>query len=594
MKTLATDNTNEANYLLGNSNKNNGKRWSTVQCLLFAFVIAALVGFFSNLDRIIDELADNDEDNQISEEKITEIVSNRDELSTLNSALTSADLEDTLSGDGPFTLFAPTNNAFDAIVVPENISTLTDVLTYHVLGQSVLSTELTNGLVVETLNGETITTFLSDEGVFFYDSNGRISQVTEADIVGENGVIHIVDSVFLPDGTINDIVQNVPSLSSLNGALAANGLSDTLADPTATFTLFAPTNDAISMFTGNIAQIDLLYHVVGSVFLSDDIPDTPTEITTVSGDILSVMKLDGEVFITDSVGRIAAVSIANIKGINGVVHVIDIVLAREEYRNIVDLAVGRDDLSTLVSALTTANLVDTLNGDGPFTVLAPTNDAFSAIDVPTNVTILTSVLVYHVIGATVLSSDLSSGLIANTLNGETVTAFLSDEGVFFYDSNGRISQVLEADIVGTNGVIHVIDTVLLPGGTINDIVQNVPSLSGLNGALIENGLSDTLADPTATFTLFAPTNDALAAFGADATAAVLTYHVLDAEYQSPNIPDGTTTLTTLNGATLNVIKNDTGVFVEDQMNRVATVTTANIIGVNGVVHIIDIVLSPTA
>merc|ERR1712154_267778 len=108
-------------------------------------------------------------------------------------------------------------------------------------------------------------------------------------------------------------------------------------------------------------------------------------------------------------------------------------------------------------------------------------------------------------------------------------------------------------------------------------VQNVPSLSGLNGALIENGLSDTLA-----------------AFGADATTAVLTYHVLDTEYQSPNIPDGTTTLTTLNGATLNVIKNDTGVFVEDQMDRVATVTTANIIGVNGVVHIIDIVLSPTA
>jgi len=241
-----------------------------------------------------------------------------------------------------------------------------------------------------------------------------------------------------------------------------------------------------------------------------------------------------------------------------------------------------------------ADLVDTLEGEGPFTVLAPTNNAFDAIVVPTNVTTLTSVLTYHVIGANVLSTDLSSGLIATTLNGATLTAFIDDTGVFFYDSNGRISQVTEADIIATNGVIHIVDTVLLPGGTINDIVQNVPTLSGLNGALIANGLNDTLADPTATFTLFAPTNDAISAFGVDPTADELTYHVLAAEYQSPDIPDGETTLTTVNGATLNVIKNGTGVFVEDQMNNVGTVTTANIVGMNGVVHIIDIVLSPTA
>merc|ERR1712087_106292 len=236
------------------------------------------------------------------------------------------------------------------------------------------------------------------------------------------------------------------------------------------------------------------FHLLPDIYLSDDIPANPTQITTASGDILSVVKLDDDVFVTDAVGRIGAVTIANIKGTNGVVHIIDIVLARTEFRSIVDLAVGRDDLSTLVGALTTANLVDTLSGDGPFTVLAPTNNAFDAITVPTNVTTLTSVLLYHVVGANVLSTDLSSGLIATTLNGATVTAFIDDTGVFFYDSNGRISQVTEADIVATNGVIHIIDTVLLPGGTINDIVQNVPALSSLNGALIANGLNDTLAD----------------------------------------------------------------------------------------------------
>lgn len=589
---MSTANNNESNYLLGGGKDGKG-RWSTIQCLLFAFVIAALVGFFSNLDRIIDGLSDDDDNNEpLTEEKITEIVSNREDLSTLSSALTTADLTSALEGDGPFTLFAPTNNAFDAITIPTNITTLSNILLYHVVGASVLSTDLSSGLVADTLNGETVTA-LVDDGVFFYDSNGRLSQVIEADIIGSNGVIHIIDTVLLPQGTLNDIVQNVPSLSSLNTALIDNGLDAALSDPSATYTLFAPTNDAIEMFSGSIGDQDLLFHLLPDIYMSDDIPANPTQITTASGDILSVVKLDDDVFVTDAVGRIGAVTIANIKGTNGVVHIIDIVLARTEFRSIVDLAVGRDDLSTLVSALTTADLVDTLSGPGPFTVLAPTDTAFGAIDVPSNVTVLTSVLLYHVLGASVLSSDLSSGLIATTLNGETVTALVTD-GVFFYDSNGRLSQVQEADIIGTNGVIHVVDTVLLPGGTLNDIVQNVPSLSVLNGALIANGLNETLADPAGTFTLFAPTNDAVSAFTGDVTADVLTYHVLATEYRSGDIPDGLTTLATVNGATLNVTKNGTGVFVEDQEGRVGTVTTANIVGVNGVAHIIDIVLSPTA
>merc|ERR1711933_36741 len=191
------------------------------------------------------------------------------------------------------------------------------------------------------------------------------------------------------------------------------------------------------------------------------------------------------------------------------------------------------------------------------------------------------------------SDVLTSGLIADTLNEQTVTALIGD-GVFFYDSNGRLSQVQEADIVGTNGVIHIIDAVLLPGGTVNDIVGNVDSLSILDSALIANGLNTTLADPAGTFTLFAPSNDAVGAFNGSVTADVLTYHVLSTVFTSDAIPDGLTVLTTVNGATLNVTKNATGVFVTDQADRVGQVTTANIAGINGVTHTIDIVLSPTA
>jgi len=220
--------------------------------------------------------------------------------------------------------------------------------------------------------------------------------------------------------------------------------------------------------------------------------------------------------------------------------------------------------------------------------------AFDAITVPTNITILTSVLLYHVLDGQVFSTDLSSGLVATTLNGETVTCFIDEDGVYFYDSFGNLAQVSQADITGTNGVIHVVDAVFLPGGTVADVTSNVPDLSDLNGALVANGLDATLATPGATFTLFAPTNDAVAAFTGTITSDLLLYHVLDAIFLSTDIPDGSTALATLNanGDEITVINDGTSISIQGLDGRTATVTTANIASVNGVVHVIDIVLSP--
>ena len=141
-----------------------------------------------------------------------------------------------------------------------------------------------------------------------------------------------------------------------------------------------------------------------------------------------------------------------------------------DYRSIVGIVSDRDDLSSLRTALTDADIsvLNSLFGDGPFTLLAPTNDAFALIDTSgLNSTELANVLSYHVINGAVMSTDLSSGLVAGTSNGETVTAQI-DSGAYFYDSNGRMAMVSVADIVGTNGVVHIVDMVLLPGGTIDD------------------------------------------------------------------------------------------------------------------------------
>ena len=132
-------------------------------------------------------------------------------------------------------------------------------------------------------------------------------------------------------------------------------------------------------------------------------------------------------------------------------------------KDIVDTAVAAGDFKTLVSAVQAAGLVDTLKSAGPFTVFAPTDDAFAKVpkdqleSLLANKTQLTAVLTYHVVPGKVMSTDLTNDMKAKTVQGENVTITLADGGVTVNDA-----KVVQADIGCTNGVIHVIDTVLLP------------------------------------------------------------------------------------------------------------------------------------
>lgn len=132
-------------------------------------------------------------------------------------------------------------------------------------------------------------------------------------------------------------------------------------------------------------------------------------------------------------------------------------------QDIVDIAAGNSSFSTLVAAVTAAGLVDTLKGEGPFTVFAPTDEAFAALPAGTveallaDIPALTAILTYHVVPGKVMSGDLSDGMMAATVNGAEVTIGVSADGVTV---NG--AKVTTADIEATNGVIHVIDTVILP------------------------------------------------------------------------------------------------------------------------------------
>ena len=144
--------------------------------------------------------------------------------------------------------------------------------------------------------------------------------------------------------------------------------------------------------------------------------------------------------------------------------------AAEQPQDIVTLASGQESSSTLVTAVQAADLVESLKGEGPFTVLAPNNDAFAALPDGTldslleseNKDQLAAVLTYHVIAGNVMSSDLNDGQEVETVQGETLTVEIRDGSVYFVDATGGEAMVLTADVEASNGVVHIIDSVLLP------------------------------------------------------------------------------------------------------------------------------------
>ena len=404
---------------------------------------------------------------------VVDIIVNSEAHTTLETAVIAAGLAGTLSGDGPFTVFAPTDAAFanvpaetlDAVLADPAL--LTAILTYHVVGSTALSTDLMDGMAVTTLNGADVTVTINMDGVFINDA-----QVTVADLVADNGVVHVIDAVLLPppppSNTVVDIIVNSENHNTLETAVIAAGLVETLSGD-GPFTVFAPTDDAFAglpegTLDAVLADIDLLtailtYHVAGTTALSTDLMDGMAVSTLNGADVTVTINTDG-VFIND-----AQVTVADIIADNGVVHVIDAVLLppAPPTNTVVDIIVNSENHNTLETAVIAAGLVETLSGDGPFTVFAPTDDAFAGLPdgtldaVLADIDLLTAILTYHVAGTTALSTDLMDGMAVTTLNGADVTVTINADGVFINDA-----QVTVADLVADNGVVHVIDAVLLP------------------------------------------------------------------------------------------------------------------------------------
>jgi transforming growth factor-beta-induced protein len=284
--------------------------------------------------------------------------------------------------------------------------------------------------------------------------------------------------------TIVDIAVEDGRFTTLVAAVQAAGLVDTLKSE-GPFTVFAPTDEAFAalpagtidslLLPENKQQLTdiLLYHVVpGKVMAADVVGlDGQSAETALAGKSINI-KVDGDkVILNDSVNVI----ITDIEVSNGVIHVIDGVLlppsdeTMSEKMDIVDTAVADGRFTTLVAAVQAAGLVDTLKSEGPFTVFAPTDDAFAALPagtidsllLPENKQQLTDILLYHVVPGKVMAADVVglNGQSAETaLAGKSISIKVDGDKVILNDS----VNVIITDIETSNGVIHVIDAVLLP------------------------------------------------------------------------------------------------------------------------------------
>ncbi|MEZ4710411.1 MAG: fasciclin domain-containing protein [Caldilineaceae bacterium] len=506
------------------------------------------------------------------------------DFATLLDALNTAGLTKTLMGDGPFTVFAPSDAAFAASSLPADVmsdpAALADLLNYHVAPGLYMAADLTDGMTLDTAQGGQLAIDLSDGAKV----NGI--NISGPDVAADNGVIHVIDAVLSPPAEeeaapeeaapeeaaepmdIVDTAMAAGNFTTLITALETADLIDTLKSE-GPFTVFAPTDDAFAQLPEGtvdalLQDIDtltqvLLYHVVPGVLLSSDLSDGMEAETAQGSTVVFTQGADG-LMVNDAV-----IDPADVEATNGVIQVIDKLIlppleqspvaeatpepteeaaeeaaatpeateepteeaaaeaaeatpepteeaaeeaaatpeateepteeaaeeaaeatpepteeaaeeaAAEEAAaaggemaadNIVAVAEADGNFTILLAALSATGLDETLMGEGPFTVFAPTDAAFAALPEGTldallaDPDALTNVLLYHVAPGAVMSSDLTDGQSVGTVQGSPVTIGVSGGAYTVNDAN-----IVAADVAASNGVIHAIDAVLLPPGT---------------------------------------------------------------------------------------------------------------------------------
>ncbi len=432
-----------------------------------------------------------DADAQAGAQTVAEIASEDDRFSTLVAALQATGLDETLTTEGPFTVFAPTNDAFDKLpagtveALLEDPEALAEILLYHVVPGELLATDVLASSELTTAQGALIS--VQPEALTLNDSVGIVA----TDIGASNGVIHIIDMVLLPPPpeveepvvpepdveepdleepelpTLLELALSDDRFTTLVAAVEAAGLVDAIVVD-GPLTIFAPTNEAFAKLPEGtvealLADPDalaniLLYHVAPGELRAADVLASET-IATAQGSDITVQP--DALTLNDTVNLVETDLLAS----NGVIHVIDMVLlppAPEPEGSIVDILSADDQFSTLVAALQGAHFLPVFEEEGPFTLFAPTNEAFAKLPEGTIEALLAdpvalrTVLRYHFVRDELLAADVLATDSIRSALGPPIT--VQAEDLTLNETVG----IVDVDTIADNGVIHTINEVLIP------------------------------------------------------------------------------------------------------------------------------------
>ncbi|CAE6935607.1 TGFBI [Symbiodinium natans] len=466
---------------------------------------------------------------------IVQLVASEDYLTTMNEAILLAELESTLKASGPLTVFVPTNTAFEnlgpgiatSLLLPPNKKKLEEVLLHHVVTGVQSTAAMPAGVTLQALGGGAL--LVTQNSPLKIDS---VSTVISPNVPASNGVLHVMDAVILPSGfvypdkTLQLLVQQSPELSLLAAAASTSSVSSLLSGSTA-YTLFAPTNEAFEKLGIGVASSLLMpanqdkltqvlrYHFLQGGLVRMDF-SANTAVQTVEQSLLKISSVN-PLIVDDTAG----VRVEDIPATNGVMHIVNKVLLPPGFRfpdkDVVQLADSTASLSTFNTLVALAGLRSDFTAEGPYTVFAPTDAAFAALDKATlealqqaeNKNLLQRVLRYHVISGRTDSTLLRYGRDIQTIEGGMIRVTpwteLGWQGVAYQRFQPPVTlntdvQVSTENALATNGIVHFVNKVLLPPGM--QIVSEAGMDDGdddgiirvmTNGATCSEKIANTLA-----------------------------------------------------------------------------------------------------
>ncbi|XP_034461792.1 periostin-like isoform X1 [Hippoglossus hippoglossus] len=509
-------------------------------------------------------------------------------------------LREEIEGQGSFTLFAPSNEAWDlldpsvrsALVSNVNIE-LYNALHYHMVNRRLLTKGMKDGMTVNSM--------YHDLGLHInHYSNGVVTvncaRIIHGNQVATNGVVHVIDRVISAVGsTIKDVLDVDDDLSSFNAAALASGMMDKLDQP-GQFTLFAPTNAAfdklnagyLERIMGNKDVIAALvnYHLLKTVQCSEAIT-AGSVYETVEGSSIEI-GCDGDSL---TVNGIKMVLKKDIVTTNGVIHLIDQVLIPDSAKEVMELM--GDTQSVFTDMVSELGLAAAMRPQTEYTLLAPVNGAFTNEVMSTDQNLLRYILENHILKLKVTLSELYNGQLLETLAGQFLRVFIYRTAVCIENA-----CMVRGGKEGSNGAVHLMNSLIQPAKKTMYELLIADGRFKMFLSLMETADLTDLLKQEGSYTMFAPTDEAftdlsredLALLRSDLNVlrTILLYHFSNGIFINGGLEGGVTNLLkTLQGNNLQVKSVNNSIHVNS-----VEVPASDLMATNGVVHIVKNLLYP--